>query len=168
MNRYEALSAPPSLKNKDLSIHIRMQAGDFPGDAQRVQPGAAQSEGQADGRTDHPPALRARCQAANRRATGRSIGYIACGGPAASRSPYRFFAAEYDRMMAACGLEGKTDLAAQDAEPVLKAIEALEDPWRLQAWAAQFLRVGDGLRGAGPRQGGRGLGQGAVVLPAIF
>ncbi|MDX5398110.1 MAG: hypothetical protein LPK92_00045, partial [Actinomycetes bacterium] len=131
MNRFETLLAPPSLTPKELAIHIRMHP-EIPAEVS----GACRNElvrvdvrlhdelttVRFPSRLTETPAPPQYGQL-NRRLTGAT----------ATPIPWRFFAGEFEAFMA----EHPEQLAVKELRSVLAEL----DPWRVQAWSAQALRI---------------------------
>ena len=124
-NLFELLNAPTSLKPKDLSTHIRMQMSLpeetrntcsrdlFRMDIKLLNELTTCRYGRKLPKEDDPE-YQAFCEA------------IAVKG--VEPIPYRFFASEYTAIKAAGG-------------DYRKAVGEVAEPWRMQAYAAQYLRM---------------------------
>ncbi len=132
-NRFETLSAPPSLSAKDLSLHIRMQSS-LPQEVRNscsldlLNPKLKLYDELTTVRftrslpTDEDPGYAKFCKALSR--------------STATPIPYRFFAGEYAALIEANG-----SLARLGTKKLMTMAEALDDIWRFQAYAALLLRI---------------------------
>ncbi|MGB7962557.1 MAG: hypothetical protein WCF12_06295 [Propionicimonas sp.] len=132
MNRFETLLAPPSLSSKDLSIHINMHPeipkevsgkckNDFANVATRLHDELTTLR---FGRTLADSPAPARYQALNQQLTGST----------ATPIDWKFFADEFTAFKA-------EHPQRMGTERMLQLVSGLSDPWRVQAWAAQALRI---------------------------
>lgn len=132
MNRFETLLAPPSLTPKELSIHINMHPeiprdvsgkckNDFANVATRLHDELTTLRFR---RTLANAPAPTRYEEVNRRLTGST----------ATPIEWRFFAGEFEEFIS-------DHPERLDARRTLAAVRSLADPWRLQAWAAQALRI---------------------------
>ncbi len=132
MNRFETLLAPPSLPPKDLRIHIRTHPEIAPEvssacSSELVNVGVRLHDELSTLRfprklgTEAPP-------------DGYPHTMRLLTGSSASPIPWPFFAVEYTTFTQDHG-----DLATEVA--LRESVKCLDDPWRVQAWAAQALRV---------------------------
>ncbi|MDR1426294.1 MAG: hypothetical protein LBJ08_00850, partial [Bifidobacteriaceae bacterium] len=133
MNRYEALEAPTSLKMSDLAVHIRMHPG-IPAEIS----GPARSE-LINVRTrlhDELTTVRYGRNLPTAQLDGYREVCRAVSGSDGEPIAAKFFALEFAAFLA------DVPDAAEGAPRKLEAtIGELDDPWRIQAWAAQVARI---------------------------
>jgi len=158
MNRFETLLAPPSLSSRDLSIHINMHPeipkevsgkckNDFANVATRLHDELTTLR---FGRTLAESTAPTRYQAVNQQLTGSY----------ATPIEWRFFAGEFETFRAEHPQKMGT-------ERMLQLLSGLSDPWRVQAWAAQALRIAQNAEIEDPAHAGTAW-RSAVKLYATF
>lgn len=143
MNRFETLLAPPSLTAKELGVHLKMHP-ELPQDvaascrSQLVDVSVRMHDELTTRR--FPVRLNTDPEAPDYRATIRAF-----FGSKAEPIGWAFFGDEYT---AFCQEYPHTD----SPEEVEEAVGQLSDPWRVQAWAAQALRVAQNAETEEPKR----------------
>lgn len=137
-NLFELLNAPTSLKPKDLSTHIRMQMA-LP---EEVRNTCTRDLFRMDIKLFNELTT---CRYSRKLPKEDDPGYQAfceeIGVKGVEPIPYRFFASEYAAVTA----------GDKDAK---KAVAAISEPWRVQAYAAQYLRMAQNAETGKPESAG--------------
>lgn len=159
MNRFEALLAPPSLSPKELSIHIRMH----PEIRSEVQVACKSELVSVSTRLhDELTTLRFRLPLGDGPADPRYQRVnVALTGSRATPIEWRFFAGEF---------AGLVDEHPRTVGPktIMKTVQGLQDPWRVQAWAAQALRIACSAETEDPGHAASAWGSAARLYTAFF
>ena len=139
MNRYEALGAPPSLSSKDMAMHVKMLPQSAISKELRTQysaellnPKLRMYDELSTLRFPRPGPAEENADYAE---VFRKISH-AGGAPI----PYRFFKAEYGRLMEECGY---SNAKQAQAAALINTIKNIQDPWRYLGYAAQYLRIAE-------------------------
>lgn len=159
MNRFEALLAPPSLPPKDLRIHIRMHP-EIPKEVSaacgdELVNVATRLHDELTtlrfGRTLDDSAAPDRYQRLNRVLTHSG----------ATPIEWRFFAGEFTQFVA-------DHPRLRSTEVMLRTVSVLSDPWRVQAWAAQALRIAQSAETGDPGNAASAWRSAAKLYRAFF
>lgn len=140
MNRFEAMLAPPTLSNKDMSMHVKMQKEISRDEANAYRAEMLVPEVRL---YDELTTLRFRRPGPDEESPAykKICGLIS--GASGTPIPYRFFKGEFERLLDDLGVsqEDQGSVNSLKADKVKKAVRDLSDPWRIQAYAALCARI---------------------------
>ena len=142
MNRFEAMLAPPTLSNKDMAMHVKMQTAISRDEANSYRAEMLVPEVRL---YDELTTLRFRRPGPDE---SNSAYRKFCGmfsGASGSPIPYRFFKGEFEKLMDDMNLpeNERSTWKSVKAPAVRKAVDSLSDPWRVQAYAALCARIAE-------------------------
>ena len=134
--------APPTLSNKDMAMHVKMQTAISRDEANSYRAEMLVPEVRL---YDELTTLRFRRPGPDE---SNSAYRKFCGmfsGASGSPIPYRFFKGEFEKLMDDMNLpeNERSTWKSVKAPAVRKAVDSLSDPWRVQAYAALCARIAE-------------------------
>lgn len=156
MNRFEAMLAPPTLSGKEMAMHVKMQSA-----IPREEANILRSEMFVPKVRlyDELTTLRFRRPGPEAESFTYRAFCKALTGAGGEGIPYRFFKGEFARLLEEMGMELPEDDAESRpsrnpfrADRVKRTIRNLDDPWRVQAYAALCARVAENSEVSDPRR----------------
>ena len=142
MNRFEAMLAPPTLSNKDMAMHVKMQTAISKDEANNYRAEMLVPEVRL---FDELTTLRFRRPGPDETSSAYKKFCGMFSGASGSPIPYRFFKGEFEKLMDDMNLSGdeRSTWKNVKAPAVRKAVDSISDPWRVQAYAALCARIAE-------------------------
>ena len=163
MNRFEAMLAPPTLSNKEMAMHVKMQTAISKDEANNYRAEMLVPEVRL---FDELTTLRFRRPGPDETSTAYKKFCGMFSGASGSPIPYRFFKGEFEKLMDDMNLSGdeRSTWKNVKAPAVRKAVDSISDPWRVQAYAALCARIAEASETEDAKEGCRSLGKGFHTL----